>query len=77
MTEVSKEDRELLDQAAKLDIGDRCAHSHWKVRAEAYAHITETCNKRSRGDADVDAFGEWWSATAAGFPALSHPQARR
>lgn len=38
------EEAELLADAAKLRIDERCAHANWKVRSAAYEQIKTSCN---------------------------------
>lgn len=38
------EEAQLLADAAKLPIDERCSHANWKVRSAAYEQIKASCN---------------------------------
>lgn len=38
------EEAQILADAAKLPIDERCAHANWKVRSAAYEQIRASCN---------------------------------
>ena len=39
MADGAEDDDKLVREAAKLPIAERLAHSHWRVRADAYADV--------------------------------------
>lgn len=53
------EENEILAEAAKLPLGERAAHSHWKARAAAYEDVKTACERMfSSDDPQLDKFGE-------------------